>query len=181
MSVFCALSATAALAQPEFSKAGLKFTGTSGPSVLGGVLSCKKDTIKGEILTKTTVNAVVLFEECARPCPSEVGLEISKGELGSVAHAEAASEVGLLIKTGWTFSCGTTEYHFTGSVAGEVTPLSLALEHEFKFLVAGGAQDIKAITVGSGLVKPEMKINGFGPVTFESIELETFSEPVSIS
>jgi hypothetical protein len=116
----------------------------------------------------------LLLEGCSRPCSSTIGLEFT-GELGEVAVAEAASKVGIVIKPGTTFLCGTETVQITGSVAGEVTPLNTT---EFLiFATTALAQNIKTIKTASGTTLKPVLLANKKPVTFESTETNKFSAP----
>jgi hypothetical protein len=173
-----AASASTASAALHFSKEA-KYTSTSGTSVISGIVKCTSDTGKGQV-SGALYQGTLQLEGCARPCSSTIGLEFT-GELGEVAAAEASSEVGIVIKPGTTFLCGTETVQITGSVAGELTPLSTS--EKLIFVSIPGTpptQKIKTIKTASGTLKPVLLANK-KPVTFESTETNKFSAtPVEV-
>jgi hypothetical protein len=72
VSAVTAIAASMATALPSFLPANerfpVKFTSFSGSGTLatasGGVISCRKDTDTGEILSETTIDVTVDFKEC---------------------------------------------------------------------------------------------------------------------
>jgi uncharacterized low-complexity protein len=187
-----AVAASAASAAPEFSKTKVKFTTSSGESVLKGTgltITCKKDTGSGEITTKSKVTAIVTFEGCkgeilGNKCPETISSSLV-GTLGSVAAAESATEVGLLFeaKEGAfaEFKCGSLNFKVEGSVAGEVTPTKKPSKTgKVIFALNGTAQKIKKITVEGKEVKPSLKAFGLAS-TLQSNEENTFAEEIEVS
>jgi hypothetical protein len=170
-----ASAASTASATLHFSREA-KYTSTSGTSIISGIVKCTSDTGKGQV-SGALYQGTLLLEGCSAPCPKTIGLEFT-GELGKVAAAEAASEVGVVIKPGSTFKCGTETVQITGSVAGEVTPLSTSEKLIFA-TIAGPAQKIKTIKLASGTtLKPVLlaiTLSGTVPVTFESTETNSFT------
>jgi hypothetical protein len=146
-----AVSAASA-AKPEFKPASGKFTSKSGTSILSvpavkNVVTCKKDTNKGEITSPTSVgHVVVTFTECeskigttAKACTvkskspkgvadNEIITNTLKGDLGT--SKEATDGVALVLEpaSGKVFvelesECLTVSpAKVEGMVAGEVTP-----------------------------------------------------------
>lgn len=187
-----AVTASAALAAPEFSKAKDTFTTSSGESVLAGTgltITCKKDTGKGEVTSKTTVTGTVSFEGCkgeilGNKCPETISSTLV-GTLGEVAKAEATSEVGLLFKAKEgafaEFKCGSLNFKVTGSVAGEVTPTKTSsTTGKVIFALSGGAQKIKEITIEGKKEKPSLKAFGLNS-TLQSSEENTFAEAIEVA
>jgi hypothetical protein len=187
-----AVATSAASAAPEFSKAKDTFTTSSGESVLKGTgltITCKKDTGSGEVTSKTTVNGTVKFEGCkgeilGNKCPETISSTLV-GTLGSVAKAEATSEVGLLFKAKEgafaEFKCGSLNFKVEGSVAGEVTPTkTLSKTGKVIFALNGSAQKIKEITVEGKKEKPSLKAFGLAS-TLQSNEENTFAEAIEVA
>jgi hypothetical protein len=170
-----ASAASTASATLHFSREA-KYTSTSGTSIISGIVKCTSDAGKGQV-SGALYQGSLLLEGCSAPCPKTIGLEFT-GELGGVAAAEATSQVGIVIKPGSTFKCGTDTVQITGSVAGEVTPLGTSEKLIFA-TIAGPAQKIKTINLASGTtLKPVLLAktsSGTAPVTFESTETHTFS------
>lgn len=197
--------------------------GISTLTVAGKKVECKADTDKGELTSKESVTKVVvtftgceieviinkLPVKCAisskgiANAKKEIVTVSLKGELGEVAPAEATTEVGLLLEpeSGTEFvtlnatgePCNTIETKVTGQVAGEVTPLALAVKHNVVFaLNTEGKQKIKKFErsfakhctggvncVEDGEVKP--KLTAFGlEATFVSTDENTFEESVEV-
>ena len=186
-----------------------KFKSTSGAGVLtvaGIKVKCKKDKDTGEITGTGTVGKVVVtFEECtstkeAKECKTnspgakagEIVTKELKGELGTVAKAEAASEVGLLLEPASGTEFVTLEKNeciietkVTGKVAGEVTPvkkLQTTGKLEFKTVEGKGEkQSIKKITTEAGK-KEEPSLKAFGlTATEETSDENTFEEAVEVT
>lgn len=189
-----AVVASAALAQPEFSKANVKFTTTSGKSVLkdssaSAEIKCAKDKGEGEITGKSTVSATVTFEECSgevnkKACPSTISTEALTGQLGTVAATEAASGVGILFKPTGTafakFSCAGVNQTVIGSVAGEVTPTkTLSTEGDVNFTPSGTGMKIKKITTTKE-EKPKLELGVGGTTSLESAETNVFVEAIEV-
>jgi len=187
-----ATAATGASAAPEFSKAKDTFTTSSGESVLKGTgltITCKKDTGSGEVISKTSVNAKVSFEGCkgeilGNKCPETISSSLT-GELGEVAKAESATEVGLLFKAKEgafaEFKCGSLNLKVEGSVAGEVTPTkSLSKTGKVVFALNGSVQKIKEIKVLGKTEKPSLKAFGLAS-TLQSNEENTFAEAIEVA
>ena len=183
---------------------------TSGPAVLtvsGIKVKCKKDKDKGEIGENfRIVNLVVTFEGCVaikggKECTTNSKPKVAegtivtttlKGELGTVAKAEAASEVGLLLEPASGSEFVTLEKNecivetkVTGKVAGEVTPigkLETTGKVNFKTVEGKGEkQTIKKIKTDSGK-EEEPKLTAFGlPATEETEDTNTFEEPIEVT
>jgi hypothetical protein len=187
----CAMSSTAALAQPHFKASGLKFKTTSATSTITfwgtgtTLVTCTADKGFGTE-AGSTLTSPLMLEGCtsSRHCPASIGMEPS-GELGKVAAAEATSEVGMMLKVGTEFTCGTELVVLSGTVAAEVTPLTSNTKHEFKYIeTAAFEQKIQSITVAGGLTHPELvaKINGGAParLVFKSTETNEFTTAIDI-
>lgn len=187
-----AVAASAASAAPEFSKSSDTFTTSGGEAVLKGTgltITCKKVSGKGEVTSKTTVNAAASFEGCSgellgSKCPETISSSLV-GTLGEVASTEAASEVGLLFKAKSgafsEFKCGSLTIKVEGSVAGEVTPTrSSSKTGKVVFALNGSTQKIKAITVEGKKEKPSLKAFGLAS-TLQATEENTFAEAIEVS
>jgi hypothetical protein len=190
-----ALSAVAAsaasAAAPEFSKTKVKFTTAGGESVLGGgaTITCKKVKGEGEITTTTTLSATATFEECkgevlGSKCAETIKSELV-GTLGTVAAAEATTEVGLLFKAKSgafsEFKCGSLTIKVEGSIAGEVTPVNkLSSKGDLVFALNGSSQKIKKITVGGKEEKPKLTAFGLSS-TLKTTEENTFAEEIQVT
>lgn len=187
-----AVAASAASAAPEFSKSSDTFTTSAGESVLKGTgltITCKKVSGKGEVTSKTTVNATASFEGCSGEilggkCPETISSSLV-GTLGEVAESEATSKVGLLFKAKSgpfsEFKCGSLTIKVEGSVAGEVTPTkTLSTTGKLIFALNGSAQKIKSITVEGKKEKPSLKAFGLAS-TLQSNEENTFAEAIEVA
>jgi hypothetical protein len=189
MLTFCAPSLAL---QPEFLPTDVKFTTSSGTTTFwrGSTLlmSCTKDTGKGEITNTITADLLWTLEGCSSPlgkCPT-INLE-QIGELGEVPAAQAPSEVGLLFNAEAVVKCSGGEAVISGKVAGEVTPISLmSTSGEVIFKVTGTAheQDIKEITIQGKHLAPLMLVSiDSGPkeiLTLESKESNSLASSVEV-
>jgi hypothetical protein len=114
-----------------------------------------------------------------------------RGELGSVAKKEAASEVGFLLEgeaeagtlavlESTCFAGGGAA--LTGNVAGEVTPVHK--EQTMSELIfaknMSGEQNIQEIEVGKEKLKPKLRLRGLSAY-LESTEKVTFAEAVEVT
>jgi hypothetical protein len=187
-----AIAASAAMAAaPEFSKTKVKFTTTGTEAVLGGgaTITCKKVAGSGEITSTTALSATVTFEGCkgevlGGKCPETIKSELV-GTLGTVAAAEATSEVGLLFKAKSgafsEFKCGSLTIKVEGTIAGEVTPTKkLSKTGDLVFALNGSSQKIKKITVAGKEEKPSLKAFGLAS-TLKTTEENTFAEEIEVS
>jgi len=187
-----AVAASAAMAAaPEFSKTKVTFETTGGESVLGGgaTITCKKTTGSGEITTVTQLTAKVTFKECkgsvlGQKCAETITSELV-GTLGTVAKAEAETEVGLLFKPKSgafsEFKCGGLTIKVEGSIAGEVTPVKkLSNKGNLVFALNGTSQKIKKITVEGKEEKPSLKAFGIAS-TLKTTEENTFAEAIEVT
>lgn len=192
--------APAALAVAEFKPVPEKksFETKSGESVLTADyglarITCSASTSSGEITGSKTVGKVlVAFQGCTSAgiggsgCPVEsagakagdVRTSVLKGELGTVAPTEAASERALVLRpeTGRKFSfvegnpC-TEEVAVTGSIAGEVESVDIkSIRNGLVFKVVLGEQMIKKVKVAGGEARPELE--AFGTTATESTDQE---------
>jgi hypothetical protein len=204
------VTAAAAMAAPEFKPSTAQtFTGTSGSGKLtdsiGEEITCTSDSSSGEITGVDTVAKVlVTFKGCTgkktsseKACSvksvgaaeGEIKTSSLKGELGTVAKAEATSEVGLdlepekqpfvsIEKATCTLG-GAVE----GSIAGEVTPVKKSqTTGELVFIqTANGTQKVKKITVLSGAKSPSLLAFGLVSSSEETTEKLTFSKAVEVT
>lgn len=201
--------AAAASAAPEFKPSTAQsFTGTSASGTLADsvneTITCTKDSSKGEITGVDTVGKVtVIFTGCTgkkgegASCSvksvgaanaGEIDTSSLKGELGTVAAAEATSEVGLdlepekqpfvnIEKATCTIG-GAVE----GSVAGEVTPTKVSqLTGKLVYLGSAGSQLIKKITVLSGSKSPALLAFGLVSSSEETTEEVTYTTAVEVT
>lgn len=170
------------------------FTGMGAPSTLkaaGIATSCEEASDTGEVTSMSTVGKLVITftgcqvtntakETCTIKSASAKGGEIVTttlmGQLGTTKSEEATSEVGLLLlpESGkrWTLLSSTkcsAESQVTGSLAAEVLPISEKTEFGgLDFEVSSGKQNIKKITVSSGVEEPELV--AFAAVATEELE-----------
>jgi hypothetical protein len=167
------------------------------------VITCSKSSGTGEWTGTTKVKAdVITFTGCRSgkgTCQAalnsqgahseEIKTAALKGELGAVANAEAASEVGLLTEvesgTKWfTLAANecTPEFFVTGALACEVTPREkLQTTDKLECLTQSGFQKIRKLTrSGTGeLVKP--RLEGFAhELSFVASSENVFGEPLKV-
>jgi len=186
-------------------KGKLKFTDKEGVSHLissVAVITCQKDTSKGELTgSKTVGNVEDTFEECTTEnkktkevCKVNGGTittETLSGELGAVAVGEAASKVGEALKptTGATFvelktpCLEVTTTKVTGSVIGEVKPVGppLVAKGELNFECEPAGSTKQKIQKLEGGVKDTLTTFGVA-ACFESFpDVITFEEPIEVT
>jgi hypothetical protein len=205
LSVVTTAAASAAL--PEFKPVPTKhkFTATSGTFKLAAALdptTCSKSTTVGEITGASTVGKVVVtYTGCegtgsggkckmksVGAAEGEIVTKSLKGELGTVAKTEAASERGILLQpeVGKTFAelaAGTCEIggNIEGKVAGEVTPIGKKQTTlSFVFAASGSSQKIKHITVAGGAVEPKLLVLGNAATETVTDEV-TFEEALEVT
>jgi hypothetical protein len=181
MSLLAASAASAAL--PEFNPAKGTFkTLALGSSILAGggnTVTCAASTGTGEITGAMSVGKVVVkFTNCVAKNASnatcvarsssggtgEIDTEQLNGLLGLILATTFTSDVGedLFPASGSVFtniqgSCIVTT-KVTGSVAGEVTPIStLTLIGKVNFAETGGKQNITKIDLLGGVMEPELE------------------------
>jgi hypothetical protein len=206
----------------EFLKAGTKdgFKGEKGEFLFvleNAMVLCKKEKFSGEDggnLSMTVTGVVFTYKECeglklkegriVETCrakspgagPEEIVSETLAGELGWVAKAEVASEVGIdFIPTnkGGVFLTveGTclpaSPASITGSVAAGVAIFAEArLEGEIVFTTIEGKQAIKtlcllgALCEGATLMKPKLAVFGV-PGSLSSVEKFEYEEPTRVA
>jgi hypothetical protein len=208
INVITATSASAAA--PEFSPGGfLLFNIDSGLGILSNNTTnesfhCESDLGHGFITGPHTVGLLlVTFHGCiaikgTESCPGLspggtpglIHLHFASGELGTVKTSEATSGVALLLKpeTGTEFvvlegKCVTTAA-VSGSVAGEVTPVSTSVnDGKVIFTATGpGVQKIKAVNLLGEAAKPKLTaFAGLIEASEETSELILFNGPVEVT
>jgi hypothetical protein len=201
-------AAAASATTPEFKPvpAKKKFTSSTGAvdsTWLGGEhLSCAKSTSTGTITGATTIGDVVeVFTGCTNTSASgekcsvkstagkagEVITYALKGELGTIS---TGFKVGLMLEpeTGKKYitfaengKCMPAS-NLSGTIAGVVEPIgSKQLTHKLTFGSTGGNENIREITLDSGILeRPELTMWG-GDVTMETTDTLTFEEAVEIT
>ncbi|MGD1058102.1 MAG: hypothetical protein ABR992_11900, partial [Solirubrobacteraceae bacterium] len=167
-------------------------------------ITCAASTSTGEITGAKTVGKVlVVFTGCTSAglggegCTvqssgatkaGEIRTAVLKGELGTVAAAEAPSERVLVIRpeTGKRFAlieenACTEEAAVTGSIAGEIERIGIrSVKNGLLFRVVNGKQAIKRVKTAAGELKPEL--SAFGTVVTESSSQEwEFREAIEIT
>jgi hypothetical protein len=189
-----AVAATAASALPEYSKFPVKFTGTSGTSVLkagGTTVTCTSDTAEGTIATATTTTSKVTYTKCTGPfsaeckSPGAKGGEIKTAELtGTLGYLnKTKKEVGVLLKpkTGTNFvtiECFGIKTETTGSIIGQVTPVNTkSTKSKLVFATKEGKQALTKFEGESGT----NVLKAFGSeATLETTEEITAAEELEI-
>jgi len=154
-----------------------KFTvsGAAGKlSVAGTSVTCKQNKGSGEVTGfESFAKVVSTFEECEvevggkKEPIANITTKNLKGAAGEIAKAEATSESGILLEpeTGTEFATIpatkiSPETKVTGSVAGELGPLTNAKEQTLVFALSAGKQKIKTINVEDVVKKPSLKAFG---------------------
>jgi len=205
------VSASVAMAEPEFKQTGVPFTGTSGTSILSAnngadKVICPMDIISGLIVTVTRIDGVmVTYLGCVSSGPngsncsvnstnqtSGSGLILTASLIGTLGLQlpRSGTGVGILIlpASGSEFVTlqenGCTETSkITGSVAGEVQPIN----HKQKtgkvvFTVSGTSKaGIKGFMLPGGTTITA-KLTGFtAEASEESTEEIEFNEEVEVS
>jgi hypothetical protein len=210
--VGCAAAASAALASAEFKPAPAVlygFTGKGGAmklrdTTLGLEVRCTSTTLTGEIESspapqRNVEEVFIVYKGCVgiglankEKCtvksggwpPGEIKTRRLRGELGQVASAEAASEVGLdlmpevgtiLIKLE-VAGCAIGSQLIEGSVIGEVTPTTLSTAHSLVFTSALGKQKIQKFV---GVAPDTLRIGASEAVLTNKIAL-TFGEAFEV-
>jgi hypothetical protein len=190
----------------------IKFTGKEGVSHFYTanfkgiliVLTCTGDTSKGEITgAKTIARVTVTFTGCTAKEGEKTGCSIKtagqpagtmklnslRGTLGTVAKAEAVSEVGESLEPEGTGGFWTAEaeclsefktFQVAGSVIGEVKPINvMQTTGELIFEVEPPKSPKQKIKFIEG-VKDIMMLFG-GAMGFESKDVITFAEPIEVT
>ncbi|HLH13564.1 MAG TPA: hypothetical protein VKV16_02155 [Solirubrobacteraceae bacterium] len=162
-----AFAAASALALPEYSKTKVKFTSTSGESILktgGTTVTCKKDTDTGEITTSTESTSKVTFTECTGPFGASCNSPGAKSGVIETASLtsklgyinKSKKEVGELLKptSGTNFvtiECFGIKSETTGSVIGRITPVNTkSTKSTLSFKESGGKQEVTKFEGESG-------------------------------
>jgi hypothetical protein len=207
-------SASAQAAAPEWFQKGavlshsVAFTSTGGKSVLRFdeiALECSAEkssgTIeppnkeKGVVIVLTGCSAMNGGETCSFHSKGaregEIVTEPLAGRLGSVAHEQAASEVGLLLEeenesgkrqfARLEGRCLEVPLTLTGSVAGEVTPvLSEQASSKLTFARVGSKQAIRRIVVNGVVKNPAMLLGGIYETTYEGAASLTLVQALEV-
>ena len=205
-----AVVASAAFAAPEFevrsgeTLKGTTFTGSTTGAKLtaaGTTINCTGGSSSGEITGATTVGKVVVtftgckgkgLSECSvqspGASPGEVVTDTLEGELGEVAHSEAANETGLKLKASGKESFVTTEgsclpfggSSVTGEIIGDVQPVkAFAKTGELVYKAESKKQKIQKFTTDSSA--QVLKAFGFAEVVEETTESLEFSKEIKVT
>jgi hypothetical protein len=171
------------------------FTSTTGEATLKSFtpegaelppVTCNKSKSKGKILTATTSESVVTFEECSssgekctggtKAKASQIITKTLDGTLGTISGGTEAGEAvggaggGLSAE----FKCGANEIKTEGATIGEVSPVNAkaATTSMLTFAATGSTQEFEVLN-GSEHFNLQTEINGLGGGTFpfKSVEI----------
>lgn len=200
-------ASVASAAAPEFVGGTAKFTTKSGSGTLETAaqkVTCTSDISTGEVNGAHTVGTVVVtFSGCSGKRGTEtcsvknkggtLGTVVTNtldGELGKVAKAEAASEVGLLLlpATGKVFVTleGTclepTSAAVEGAIAGEASPIGKKqTTGSLIFTGSAGTQSIKTIEILGTSKKASLKAFAAESASENVSEEVTYSKEIEVT